>query len=106
MASPYMYGTVPYGAGYGLQTMPTAGGTPVTVQNQNYPQTVTQPPPPTQPTQPPRQAAPPPRPVINESDVKALKEMFPSVEEQVIRGVLENSNGDKDQAADMLLQMS
>ena len=97
-----MYGAVPYPA-YGIQTMQTAGSTPVVVQNQNYPQNFPPSQHPALTSQPNRQPA---RPVINEADVKSLKEMFPSMEEQVIRGVLENSSGDKDAAADILLQMS
>ncbi|XP_075256831.1 toll-interacting protein-like isoform X2 [Convolutriloba macropyga] len=73
-----------------------AGTTNVHVQPQNYPQMQGTMPQPQQPRAPP---------VISEADVTSLKETFPAVDREVIAGVLENCSGNKDAAAELLLQM-
>ena len=45
-------------------------------------------------------------PVVREEDVKQLKEMFPSLEEEVVRSVLEASHGQVNSAVNSLLQMT
>lgn len=53
------------------------------------------------------QVAPPPAPlVINEDDVKLVHEMFPNLDVDVIRTILENERGNKDRAINNLLQMT
>lgn len=46
----------------------------------------------------------PPR--VREEDVKQLQEMFPTVDGEVVRSVLEASNGQVDSAVTNLLQMT
>ncbi|XP_048579129.1 toll-interacting protein B isoform X2 [Nematostella vectensis] len=65
-----------YPGGYGQQPIPT------------------QPPPPQRPREP------------TEDEIKDLKDMFPSIEESVIKSVLEACNGDVDAATTHLLTMS
>lgn len=51
-------------------------------------------------------AGPPPRQPITDEDVKQVQEMFPSVDSEVVRSVLEAAHGNKDQAVTNLLSMS
>jgi len=46
------------------------------------------------------------RPVIRDEDVTQLQEMFPSLDKEVVRSVLEASNGQVDSAVTNLLQMT
>jgi len=101
----YPYPYPMYGQPMMVNPHAAAGNTQVHVQPQNYPQgtqlnymTAA----PGQQQQMPA-AAPP---VISESDITSLKETFPDMDREVIRGVLENSNGNKDAAAELLLQMT
>ena len=43
---------------------------------------------------------------ISDQDVKQIKEMFPTVDEEVVRSVLEASRGNTDQAVSNLLSMT
>jgi len=47
----------------------------------------------------------PPRPVITESDINQIHEMFPTTDKSVIKTVLAANNGNKDAAIESLLQM-
>jgi len=47
----------------------------------------------------------PPRPQFSEEDFKQLKEMFPNMDEEVVRSVYEAAGFSKDSAANALLQM-
>ena len=53
------------------------------------------------PLQPAQQ---PLRPHVREEDVTQLREMFPTMEEDIVRSVLEESNGQMDSAVTTLLQ--
>ena len=61
---------------------------------------------PLQPAQQPQQPQQPLRPHVREEDVTQLREMFPTLEEEVVRSVLEASNGRVDSAVTNLLQMT
>eukprot|EP00794_Sanderia_malayensis_P012850 gene12850-14172_t len=54
----------------------------------------------------PQQPAPPQQPAFSESDLKTLKEMFPSMDEEIVKSVLVNCGGNLDSAAANLLSMS
>lgn len=54
----------------------------------------------------PAQQIPCQPPQVSEADMKNLKEMFPDMDEQVIKSVLETSGGNIDTATDNLLSMS
>lgn len=58
-----------------------------------------------QPSHHPPTATPSPTRPISEEDLKQLGEMFPSVEPEVVKSVLEASRGDKEKAINSLLQM-
>lgn len=51
--------------------------------------------------------APPPQPVcISEDDLKQIKEMFPNIDDEVVRTVLESNSGNKDHTINALLALS
>jgi toll-interacting protein len=55
------------------------------------------------------QSGPPPTAqpiVINEEDVKQVQEMFPNVEVDVIKAIMETQRGNKDRTINSLLQMT
>lgn len=47
-----------------------------------------------------------PVPPITDDDVKQVKEVFPNIDDEVIRSVLEENRGNKQSAINALLQMS
>lgn len=49
---------------------------------------------------------PPPVQPITDDDVKQVKEMFPNVDDEVIRSVLEVNRGNKQSTINSLLQMT
>lgn len=49
--------------------------------------------------------APPPAPIYTDEDIKQIKDLFPSTDEEVIKTVMEASRGNKNAAIDMLLNM-
>ena len=44
--------------------------------------------------------------IINENDIKAIHEMFPTFEESLIKTLLETNEGDNEKTINMLLHMS
>ena len=53
------------------------------------------------------QGAPAPsRPPVTDEDVRQMKEMFPTVDNEVVKSVLEATGGNKDQAVTNLLSMT
>ncbi|XP_054159266.1 toll-interacting protein B-like [Oppia nitens] len=75
------------------------------VYGQNMPQVYVQPGHPPTGSQP--QPQPQPQPiVISEEDVKQVSEMFPNVEIDVIKAIMETQRGNKDRTINSLLQMT
>ena len=58
------------------------------------------------PLQPAQQPQQPLRPPVREEDVTQLREIFPTLKEEVVRSALEASNGRIDSAVTNLLQMT
>ena len=54
----------------------------------------------------PQQQQQPQRPPVSDEDVTRLQEMFPTLDTDVVRSVLEASNGQADSAVNTLLQMT
>ena len=49
---------------------------------------------------------PAPAVLVSPEDVNQLRDMFPSIDADVIKTLLENERGNRDRVANMLLQMS
>ncbi|XP_003385164.1 PREDICTED: toll-interacting protein B [Amphimedon queenslandica] len=59
-----------------------------------------------QPQQQPTAVQAPSRPPVTDEDVRQMKEMFPTVDNEVVKSVLEATGGNKDQAVTNLLSMT
>jgi len=54
----------------------------------------------------PGTAPPPPQVIITENDIKLIQEMFPNVDSEVVKSILEANKGSKDATINALLQIS
>lgn len=72
--------------------MTTVGGVPIYPAQQPVPQ--------------PQQQQQPQRPMYTEEDLQQVKELFPNMEDEVIKSVLEANRGNKDATINSLLQMN
>ncbi|KAK3097825.1 hypothetical protein FSP39_013563 [Pinctada imbricata] len=61
---------------------------------------------PVYPSQVPPQSQQPQRPMYTQDDLQQVKDMFPNMEEEVIKSVLEANRGNKDATINSLLQMN
>ena len=63
------------------------------------------PPPACNPAMPQQQQQQPQQPAFTDEDISQVKDMFPKVDEEVIRSIMEVNRGNKDLTINNLLQM-